>query len=161
MTHDLPTLERPPAAGHAGAGWKPLPAIFVGESAVAVAAPAVHAWPGKLFVALSRMIAAGLGIFACVAIPSGLFMLEPMTVALGVGTGVWCLVQRRLTTGVRHFTRWGWYGAMMEVGVVTAGKLWALATGSASGIGISLLLDVVWLRYFWRRRAEFDVDLGG
>lgn len=159
MTHDLATLERLPAAGHAGAGWRPLPAIFVGESAVA--APAEHAWPGKLFVILSWMIAAGLAIFAFVAIPSGLFMLEPMTVALGVGTGVWCLVQRQLTKGVQHFTRWGWYGAMMEVGAVTAAKLWALATGSASGIGISLLLDVVWLRYFWRRRAEFDVDLGG
>jgi hypothetical protein len=159
MTHDLATLERPPAAGRAGAGWRPLPAIFVGESAVA--APAVHAWPGKLFVGLSRLTAYGLAIYMVMALPYGLLGLNPRSLGMGLLAGVGVVVQRRLAEGVAHFTRWGWYGAMAEVSAVTAAKLWALATGSASGIGVSLLLDVVWLRYFWRRRAEFDVDLGG
>ena len=143
MTHISATMEPVSDSIPVDALREPLPAIFVGERAVA--APAKHGWPGKLIVGLSRLVTAGLGIAACMAIPSGLYRMDLMMFAAGVGVGVWCLVQRRLTKGVRQFTRWGWYGAMMEVGAVTAGKLWALATGSASGVGISLVLDVVWV----------------
>jgi hypothetical protein len=159
MTHTSATAEPSSASIPLEAVREPLPAIFVGESVVA--GPTAHEWPGKLFVGLSWLIAGGLGILACVTMSRGVLSLEPQTFGLGVAVGVWCLVQRRLTSGVRQFTRWGWYGAMMEVGAVTAAKLGALAMGTASGVGLGLILDIVWLHYFWRRRADFGVDLGG
>ena len=93
--------------------------------------------------------------------PHGLLGFHAKFLGLGLLALAGSFVQQWLAREVERFTRWGWYGAMTEVGAATAAKLWAIATGSASGVGIMLILDVVWLRYFWRRRADFDVDSGG
>lgn len=80
--------------------------------------------------------------------------------AMAVGGGLWSVLQWRLAREVRHFTRWGWYGAMAEMGIAPAAKVWTLAQGEIVGGVVGLAFDIYVLRYFWQRRADFDIDAG-
>lgn len=119
-----------------------------------------HAWPGRLFYGFSYLVAAGMG---CVAVVLGISAVGgvagPGGFALAAAAGVWAALQWRLAREVRHFTRWGWYGAMGEMGLATAAKFWAMAQGGIAGGLVGLAFDLFMLRYFWKRRADFDIDL--
>jgi hypothetical protein len=153
-------LDSPPAA------WLPLTAADVG-SARGVERPE-HGWPGSLFVFLANLAAFGMGLGA---LGSGLgiifFLLmgdwgpAGLAALAFVGLSLGSVLQRTLANHVDHFTRWGWYGAMAELALVTFAKVDAIASDPTNfgGPMIGIVLDLLWMRYFWERRADFDVDL--
>lgn len=150
-------LEAAPApAGLDPALRETLPPLVVGERA---AVPREHAWPANIFFVLSYLASVGLGGGALVCAGVGVFGGEPMMVALAAVLGLGSAVQWRLATGVEHFSRWGWYGAMVELGAASAAKVWTMAQGNVVGGAIGLAIDLLWMHYFWERREQFDVDL--
>lgn len=145
--------------------WLPLTAADVqlpGQTATLV-----HGWPGSLFVFLSKLTAIGCGIGAAVAAVGCVIALlggateEAGLAALAVvGLGIGCLVQNTLSRQVEHFSRLAWWGAMAELVAVTAAKLNVLVADPGNvGALLGLVLDVIWIHYFWRRRADFDIDI--
>lgn len=135
-----------------------LPPLFVGDRAEVARE---HEWPGSLFYILSFVAAVGLAAGAVGCVGWGVFTAEPGLVAVGLLMGIGAGVQWRLATEVQHFSRWGWYGAMVELAAAAATKVWGMAEGNVVGGLIGLCIDVAWMAYFWERRDEFDVDLGG
>lgn len=132
------------------------------------AAPA-HGWPGSLFIFLANLSAFGMGIGAGIAVLVGVSMLlggewefAALAAVAAVGLGIGSFVQRTLANHLSHFSRWGWWGAMAELAAVTLTKVAALFTDPSSvvGTGIGIGIDVMWLRYFWERRRDFDIDIG-
>lgn len=137
----------------------PLPGLVMGDAAVG--RPRAHGWPGGLFYGLSYLFAFCLGALALVMGAGGLLNgLEWPLVPMAAGAALWSALQWRLAHEVEGFSRWGWYGAMGELGVAAAAKLWSIAQGQVFGAVLGLAVDVLWLRYFWNRRADFDIDLG-
>jgi hypothetical protein len=153
-------LEPPPVSG--------LP-LTAGDAAqgMEVAAPE-HGGAGDWFIFLSNLTAIGMGVGAAGAMLGlvfGLFAgdgkMMGITMLAAVGLAIGCVVQSTLAKHVKHFSRWGWWGAMAELTVATLAKVVALASdpGSFMGPAIGLTIDAVWLRYFWERRQDFDIDL--
>jgi hypothetical protein len=161
-------LEATPApAGLDPAIRESLPPVLVGDS-VPVAAgeetPVDTQWPGGLFVFLSYLAAVGLGLGACISAGAAAFglgrpPLEMLGQAVVMGGGA--VFQWWLATQVDHGSRWGWYGAMVELTAAAAAKVWMMAQGNVVGGAIGLCIDVAWLASFWKNRDHFDVDLGG
>ncbi|HEV3049458.1 MAG TPA: hypothetical protein VGX50_04080 [Longimicrobium sp.] len=153
----------PPTAALADDAFRaPLPGMTVGDSAVT--APRLHEWPGRLFIACSYAIAGALGlgvlIFGAFALRYG---LEPRHWVRVGAAAVWAVLQWRLGLAVSRFSRWGWYGAMAGLGGAALVKL-GLAVMIPITAGNALVVAAIngaWMRYFWKRRDQFDVDLGG
>ena len=153
-------MESPPSAGLA---------LTAGDAAMGRADVApVHGWPASLFIFLANLSAFGLGAGAAIAavvLVSMLFGgdLEAAGLAglAAGGLGMGSYVQRTLANHLSHFSRWGWWGAMAELAAVTLTKVAALFTDPAAavGTGMGIVVDVLWMRYFWGRRRDFDVDL--
>jgi hypothetical protein len=136
---------------------RPLPSMMMADASTAVRKS--HGWPGTLFYGFSYFVAVALG---GAALMTGIGVLtdpSPRYLAMTVGGGLWSVLQWRLAREVRHFSRWGWYGAMAEMGIASAAKVWALAQGEIVGGVVGLAFDIYVLRYFWKRRADFDIDL--
>jgi hypothetical protein len=143
----------------------PLPGLVMGDAAVG--ARRRHGWPGKLFIGMSSVTALGVGggVLALGLFLAGqsrgasiYFPWQRMLLA-----AAWCVLQWRLAREVRRFSRWGWYGAMAELGAATLAKL-GLALFAPFAVPWTLPVmaaNLAWMRYFWKRRADFDVDLGG
>lgn len=128
-----------------------------------------HNWPASLFIFLMNLTALGLGagaagsaLVALGTLMAGEWELGGLLALLTVGLVLGCVVQRGLSRHVKHFSRWGWYGAMVELGLMMLSNVSMMISepssiaGGAFAIGINLL----WMAYFWERRADFDVDLG-
>lgn len=146
--------------------WLPLTAGDAGYGKE-VSAPE-HGRPGDWFIFLSKLTAIGMGVGAAgatilfvVALLGGETQYLGVLALAVVGLSIGFLVQSNLAEHVKHFSRWGWWGAMAELVVVTLSKVVALAAdpGSFMGPAIGLAIDAVWLRYFWERRKDFDIDL--
>jgi hypothetical protein len=153
------TLEAPPAAADLAPGIREsLPPLFVGDRAETTRE---HEWPGSLFYILSYVAAVGLAAGAVGCLAWGVFTAEPGLAALGLLLGIGGGVQWRLATEVQNFSRWGWYGAMVELAAAAATKVWSMAEGNVAGRLFGLVIDLLWMSYFWERRDQFDVDLGG
>lgn len=155
----LDAVDPPPSA------WLPLTAADVaggGEER-----QPEHAWPGSLFIFLANLMAFGMGlgavgasIGAVVSLFQGEWARAGLVAAAAVGLGLGSLVQRALGKHLSRFTRWGWYGAMGELGVASLAKVNAMVmTGDAGGALFGLVVDVLWMRYFWNRREDFGIDL--
>lgn len=140
----------------------PLAGLVMGDRAVS--APRRHGLRGQLFIAGSYVMAAS-SAFASVAFAFS------ATSGMGAGLAVWrqalvaCLwavLQWRVAGEVRRFSRWGWYGAMAELGIAAATKaVWVFVFPEPAFVFLALLaIDAAWLRYFWNRRAQFDIDFG-
>ena len=157
----------------AGAALEPVPATWLpltaGDAAGGkeLAAPE-HEWPGSLFIFLTRMTAicmgvgaAGAGLGFVFGLLSGQTQIMGWTALAAVGLSIGCVVQGGLASQVRHFSRWGWWGAMAELSVATVTKVAAVAAdpGSIVGLAFGIGIDLVWMNYFWSRRADFDIDL--
>lgn len=155
MTDISPTL--PSAAMLAEpATAEPLPEMMVGDAAFA--SPRVHGVRGTLFIGFSYVMAAGSGFSAILfAVSGGLAGRNMITGAL------WAVLQWRLATEVRRFSRWGWYGAMTELAAAAAAKLfWVFFLSEMALLFVMLLMiDAFMMRYFWTRRDQFDVSFGG
>lgn len=157
-----PVLEAPaPAAGLDPGIRDTLPPLVMGER------PEIspeHAWPATLFYTLSYLVAAGLGLGACVSAGAAVLGLgRPPVEMLGQAAvmGAGAAFQWWLAKEVQDFTRWGWYGAMVELAAAAAAKLWAIADGNPVGGAIGLGIDLMWIDHFWKNRGQYDVDLGG
>jgi hypothetical protein len=157
QTHTV--AEAPPAAASlAPILREPLPALVMGERAEI---KREHEWPGSLFFSLSYIVAIGLGAGAVGCAGWGVFQLEPVMLGLAVLLGAGAAVQWRLAREVEHFSRWGWYGAMVELAGAAVAKVWGMAHGNVVGGMIGVGIDLAWMRYFWENRRQFDIDLDG
>lgn len=156
MTDISPTLPSLPAAHAAPDAGEPLPGMVMGDAAVA--ASREHGLRGTLFIGFSYLMAAGSGLSAILFAISGVGTARNV-----VGGLVWAVLQWRLAGEVRRFSRWGWYGAMAELAFAAATKLfWVFFLRELAFMFVMLLLiDALMLRYFWTRRAQFDVSFGG
>jgi hypothetical protein len=135
-----------------------LPPIMVGERAEI---EREHRWPGSLFYSLSYVVAIGLGAGAVGCAGWGVFQWEPTFLGLAVLLGSGAAVQGRLAREVENFSRWGWYGAMVELAGAAVAKVWGMAHGNVAGGIVGLGIDLLWMRYFWENRRQFDVDFDG
>jgi hypothetical protein len=140
---------------------EPLPSMVMGDAAER--ATPRHGIRGTLFIAFSYMMAVSSGVAFTVStyIAASYGVLADAGQALAAG--VWAVLQWRLAGEVRRFSRWGWYGAMAELSVAVVSMLfWAFALRELAYFFLSVLIvDVLLLRYFWTRRAQFDVSVGG
>ncbi|HEX6368993.1 MAG TPA: hypothetical protein VF006_08670 [Longimicrobium sp.] len=153
------TLQAPPADADLDPGIREaLPPLFVGDRAESTRE---HEWPGSLFYVLSYVAAVGLAAGGVGCLGYGVFTVDPGLPALGLLLGIGAAVQWRLATEVQYFSRWGWYGAMVELAAAAVAKVWSMAEGNVVGGLVGVCIDVAWMAYFWDRREHFDVDLGG
>ena len=141
----------------------PLPGLTMGDAAAR--APRRHGWPGRLFLGLGYLTAAGCAIgavaLACVAAVGMETVGDVWKPA--VAASVWGVLQWRLCREVSRFSRWGWIGAMAELagaGLAKIGLAVAMPATIPSAV-VLLAINGAWMRYFWKRRDQFDVDLGG
>lgn len=127
-----------------------------------------HAWPVSWFIFLANLIALGLGVgaVACagtslVNLVQGDFGFAGTTALLAVGMALGSVVQRTLAKNVAAFSSWGWWGAMAELSIATLSKVAAVVAdpGSFPGAVFGIVIDLLWMRHFWERRGDFDVDL--
>ena len=159
---DLPaaaTLDPPHAS------WLPLTA---GDADLGrdMAAPE-HEWPGSLFIFLTKATSVFMGFGAVCGVLGlvyALVMGQPEIMGLAalaaVGFSIGCVVQGTLAKHVEHFTRWGWWGAMAELSLATLAKVGTIVeSGSFVGPVIGIVIDLLWMNYFWSRRADFDIDI--
>jgi hypothetical protein len=157
MQRETPVLETPPAVGLDPGIRESLPPVVVGDRAEI---SREHEWPGSFFFVLSYIVAVGLGAGALGCAALGVFTLEPRMGGLALALGVGAAVQWKLAREVEHFSRWGWYGAMVELGAASLAKLWSMTQGNVVGGAIGLGIDLMWMRYFWEHRDQFDIDPG-
>lgn len=158
------TLSDPPSAVPPDDSLRPpLPGLVVGDTVLST--PRWHGWPGRLFIGLGFLTSFGCAVAAialtCVA-AAGLAAVGELWKPL-VGASVWGVLQFRLSREVGRFSRWGWIGAMAELGGAALAKV-ALAVAmpvTAPSALVMLAINGAWMRYFWNRRAHYDIDLGG
>jgi hypothetical protein len=156
--HIHTAAEAAPAAGLDPGIREGLPPLVVGDRAEV---KREHEWPASLFFVLSYIAAVGLGAGALGCVAFGLFTGELSMAGLGLALGAGAAVQWRLATEVEHFSRWGWYGAMVELAAAAAAKAWSMAQGNVVGGAIGLGIDLMWMRHFWENRDQYDIDLVG
>lgn len=125
-----------------------------------------HAWPGSLFIFFTNLTAVGMGLGAVGCVIGLVYTLvtwqpmEALLVSLAlVGLTVGCVVQRALAKHLRHFSRWGWWGAMAELTLSAAGNAQVLFATHSGGF-VGLVINLLMMGYFWNRRADFDIDIG-
>jgi hypothetical protein len=141
----------------------PLPGLVMGDAAVR--APRRHGWPGRLFLGLGYLTAVGCALGAGALLCFAAFGMESAAEVWkpAVAASVWGVLQWRLSKAVSRFSRWGWIGAMAELagaGLAKIGLAVAMPATIPSAV-VLLAINGAWMRYFWKRRAQFDVDLGG
>lgn len=153
-------LEPPPAAG--------LSLTMDDQELTREAAPK-HGWPGSLFVLVSNLLAivGGLaavwaGLVALMILASGEADVGGRAALVALSLALGCVLQRALATHVGRFSRWGWYGAMAELGFLALTKANAIVAepDAAAGAIVGIVIDLLWMGYFWKHRADFDVDIG-
>jgi hypothetical protein len=139
-------------------------AITAGDSATIHTRPREHAWPADLYILLANLSGLGLAVGAvamgaAIAVDLALPSVFPIGTVLMMALG--SVIQFSLANHLKHFSRWGWYGAMAELAFLTLSKVATIVTepGAMIGAGIGIAIDVLWMRYFWNRRADFDIDL--
>jgi hypothetical protein len=125
-------------------------------------APPTHGWPARLYIFLGSVGSVFTG-FAAFAAAAGWFDTAPYggRVKVAVGLALSAVVQRLVARAVRRFSRWGWYAAMLSLAAsVVTGVPLELDVGKWVASGIFIVLELLWMRYFWRRRADFGIDFG-
>src|ERR1043165_3996906 len=146
---DAAVTLREESALRADAFPEPLSGLVMGDAAAA--GPREHGWPGKIFIAFTYFMsvsAAGGGLVTLVSLAS-LGTGGAMPWRQAVAGCVWGVLQWRLATELRRFSRWGWFGAMAELGGAAAFKVfWMFALPSSAFAFLLLLgIDVGMLRY--------------
>jgi hypothetical protein len=150
------TVDAPPAAPVLDDLRQSLPSMMVGE------APEVqrtHEWPGAVFIILSYVTSVALGGSAVGSAGWAAWTGNAGLAGWALLAGAGSVLQWRLAKAVEKSSRWGWYGAIAELGAAAATKVWAaFATGDVVGPAIGLVIDALWIGYFWERRGQFEVD---
>jgi hypothetical protein len=154
------TLDPPPSA------WLPLTAGDVAR--VRDTDAPEHGGPGQWFIFLGRLVAIGCAIGAVgstvalvVALLAGEFQKAGWAALMVAGLALGSLVQSTLARHVEHFSRLGWWGAMAELSLATLSKVNVMVTKPDAFVGplIGIVIDLLWMGYFWNRRADFGIDL--
>jgi hypothetical protein len=153
MTDISPTTQPAP---------EPLAGLLVGDTALA--APRSHGMPGELFIGFAYLMAV-MSVLRAVVLVIAVSNGPGVPVGMwkqGLAACVWAVLHWRLAGAVRRFSRWGWYGAMAELGGAAAMQIVvaAIVPTVAPWVLVLLAIEAGLLRYFWKRRAHFDVDLG-
>ena len=149
------TADAPPAVGGMDDLRQALPSVVVGEAAEV---ERKHEWPGALFIILAYVTSVGLGASAVGSAGWAAYTGDGDLARWALLAGAGSVLQWRLARAVERSSRWGWFGAMAELGVAAAAKVWALSTGDVAGPVFGLVIDALWIGYFWDRRRQFDVD---
>lgn len=158
MQNQTATLDAP-SPESLDAGFRDaLPPLVVGERPEG---RREHQWPGNLFIILSYITAVCVAGSAVGGLGWGLYTGTGWLLGAAAGGALWSVVQWRLAGEVKNFSHWGWYGAMLELAAASLAKVWSMAEGNVVGGIIGLVIDLLWMQYFWERREQFDVDLGG
>lgn len=110
--------------------------------------------PGKLFIGWCYLSSLLLIVTSILLVFTEPFREMWMVVLAFPAVSV---VHWRLGGKVGQFSRFGWYGAMFELAGATAAKVGLFGIG---GLLMSVF-ELLWMGYFWNRRAQFDVLLGG
>jgi hypothetical protein len=114
-----------------------------------------HELPGWLFIGWCYLSSALLIVMSVYLVVN-----EPLTIRIWMGVLAAVAVSAlhwRLGGKVRRFSPFGWYGAMLELAGATAAKVGLFGIGGL----LMCVIEVLWMRYFWNRRARFGVHLGG
>lgn len=131
------------------------------------AAP-VHGAAGRWYIGLGRvgaffgflfLAAASLAATGVVTLPAGAPAPGPLDLAL-YWVGFAAMV--RVLRGLDEFEPASWWITMATLGCGLAAGAYSLVggdLGDAAGTAPTLLLNLVWARYFWSRRGDFDIDL--
>jgi hypothetical protein len=135
------------------AGRDPLPALMLRQRAPDGLDKAPSASGYSVFVAV---LAIGIGCWALGCIYVGVFSGPPRLIGIGAALGVGAVAEWRLARELHHFSRWGWYGVMMELAFAFAVSVWAILR-----IGILAwwgpLVVVPWMLHFWQNRRHYDI----
>jgi hypothetical protein len=132
-----------------------LPPVTVGER------PEVHrehGWPGTLFYRLAYVMAVGMAAGAVGSVGWAAISGSTKPLLWAVAGVVGAVLEWRLAKEVEHFSRWGWIGAMAALGLGAAAKLSTFFSGDFGGVVFGLVIDVMWMKYFWENREQFDID---
>jgi hypothetical protein len=135
------------------AGRDPLPALMLRQRAPTRRDEARPASAYSVFTSLVA-IALGCGALGCISV--GLFSGPPRLVAIGAALGVGAVMQWRLARELRHFSRWGWYGVMMELASAFAASVWALLQVGVLAFWGPMIV-VPWILHFWQNRRHYDI----
>jgi hypothetical protein len=154
------------------AAWLPLTVADRADAATydEDAADPEHGWPGKLFLFLANLTGLGLGVGA-VAVPLIVVFTRPANALENLGFGallaIGSIIQLSIAKHVGRFSTWAWYGVMAELALSVVsqaytGREWMQVAGVSvgAGAGAGITLQLVWIYYFWKRRADFGVDFG-
>jgi hypothetical protein len=156
-----------PVPGQPAAVWLPLTAGDVGKAVDQSGKEPEHEWPASVFMFITNLTAIGLalGAVGCVigvvvALAGGELGAAGLAGGLAVALALGSVIQLTLAKHVKNFSRWGWFGAMVELGIATLTKV-ASYVSEPANIGMLMMigLDVLWMRYFWNRREDFGVDI--
>jgi hypothetical protein len=146
-------LKAPPSAGLA---------LTAGDAAGYADANLEHDSAGRLFVFLTNLT-----VLACMVgalVSTGALFID----GLWLDGEIWmppafvlaAVLQRGLAKGVGRFTRWGWMGAMAELGLAGLTTIpLNLDAGDWISAVFSIGINLLWMSYFWRRRADFGIDI--
>lgn len=135
------------------AGRNPLPALMLRQRP---SARRDEPRPVSVYFVFTYLLAVGLGCAAVGCIFSGLGSRQPRLVEIGVALGVGSVLEWRLARELRHFSRWGWYGVMVELAAAFAVTVWMILR---VGVGAfwGLILVVPWMLHFWQTRHHYDI----
>jgi hypothetical protein len=129
--------------------------------------PRTHGWPGKLFIGLSYVGAAFMALGALLMLAVMLSDIERLARDLGtfvllvLGFAFFIALPILVARGVSRFANWSWWVTMIMLSLGILGILVSFFDPPAdepSGLAGLLLLPlyVIWIRYFWVRRADFS-----
>jgi hypothetical protein len=155
------TVEASPTAAVPDPGMREsLPPMVVGGDGAPV--ERTHGLPTWLYIGFCYLVAAGAAFIPLNAVYEGTVeeLRSPLLVVAGP---VIAVLHLRLAGEVRRFASWGWYGAMIELvcfAMFQIGLAMDGGGGWADGL-LEAIVPSVWVWYFWRRRDQFDVDIGG
>lgn len=101
-----------------------------------------------------------------VGIVSGALFLSrasPDTSTLGLLLGWGSLATEFvILRGVAHFAPWSWWATMITLGSSVLLGVARAVNGGGAGLmvyAVVMIPHFIWLRYFWSRRADFEIDL--
>lgn len=128
----------------------------------------VHEWQGKLYIGITYLGAAfaafGLLLMLFFAVTeTGAQVRVSEVVIVMLVFSLLIGLPFAIARGVSQFKNWSWYTTMAVIPISTIGYLADAFSssgteGPAQAIAVIItMLSMVWLRYFWDRRADFGV----
>jgi len=132
----------------------------------------VHGTAGRWYIGLGRvgaffgflfLVAELLAATGVVTLPKGAPVLTPLDLVL---YGIGLAAIERVLRGLDEFESVSWWVTMATLAFGLATGAYSVAVVSRVGgvvgfvvTAVMLLPDLVWMRYFWSRREDFEIGL--